>query len=78
MMRYNDLFEFNCESKEWKFIETAGNTPTSRTFHQLVSFKTNIYVIGGNDGAKKNNDMYSIQVFDNRFSDLSSITESEI
>jgi hypothetical protein len=33
MTRYNDLYEFNCELKEWKFIETAGNTPSARTFH---------------------------------------------
>lgn len=33
MTRYNDLFEFNCETREWKFIETAGSAPSARTFH---------------------------------------------
>jgi len=33
MIRYNDLYEYNCETREWKFIETAGNTPSARTFH---------------------------------------------
>ncbi|CAD8066764.1 unnamed protein product [Paramecium sonneborni] len=78
MTRFNDLYEYNCELKEWKFIETAGNTPSARTFHQLCSYETTIYLIGGNDGTKKNNDMYSIQVFDHRFSDLSSISQLEI
>lgn len=35
-------------------------------------------MIGGNDGTRKNNDMYTIQVFDNRFSDLSSMSQLEI
>lgn len=33
MTRYNDLYEFNCETREWKSIETAGITPSARTFH---------------------------------------------
>lgn len=33
MTRFDDLYEYNCETRDWKFIETAGNTPTPRTFH---------------------------------------------
>jgi hypothetical protein len=31
--RYDDLFEFNFERREWRSIETYGNIPTPRTFH---------------------------------------------
>ena len=31
--RYDDLYEFNFEKREWRHIEATGDTPTPRTFH---------------------------------------------
>jgi hypothetical protein len=41
------------------------------------SFETKILLIGGNDGNKKNNDMYSITVLDSRYCDFSSLPDIE-
>ncbi len=51
--------------------------PTPRTFHALINFENTIFLVGGNDGKKKNNDMYSISVYDNNCYDISSVADPE-
>ena len=43
----------------------------------MVSFENTIFLLGGNDGKKKKNDMYSITVFDSKCYDLSSLPDNE-
>ena len=32
-IRYDDLYEYRYDRREWRAIETYGNIPTPRTFH---------------------------------------------
>jgi hypothetical protein len=42
-----------------------------------ASYETRIFLIGGNDGNKKNNDLYSIVVLDSRYGEFSSLPDLE-
>ena len=59
--RFNDLFEFNFEQKEWTQLEVSGSIPTSRSFHRLCIVNSIIFLFGGLDGERKN-DLYAIQI----------------
>lgn len=62
LLRFNDLFEFSPATKEWTLIETIGNVPTPRTFHQIIGHRNRIYLLGGMDNKQKNNDLHYLTI----------------
>lgn len=57
--RFNDINEFNFDSQTWTRVLAAGQTPSTRTFHESIMFKGVMYIFGGFDGMKRN-DIYRI------------------
>ncbi|KAJ5072398.1 hypothetical protein M0811_01412 [Anaeramoeba ignava] len=55
---YNDLWEFNSQTNEWKKIKTDNNEsqPEPRYSHSIIYHNAYIYVFGGvlSDGSRKN------------------------
>lgn len=49
-----------------------GKVPSPRTFHQMIKYENSLYIIGGNDGKNKNNDIHSINIADSTLYDHSS------
>jgi len=58
--KFNDLFEFLLDKNEWKLIETSGNIPSARSFHQMGKHENWIFVFGGHDDKKLNDLHYLI------------------
>lgn len=52
--RFNDLYQFSFEIKEWKRINATGCIPTPRTFHRITIHSNLLISVGGFDGTKKN------------------------
>ncbi|CAD7960621.1 unnamed protein product [Amoebophrya sp. A120] len=65
--RYNDLYEFNFDSRNWSRINTSGEIarPTPRTFHKACIYGGRMYILGGFDGQRRN-DMYRIAIIEER------------
>mmetsp|Transcript_8304 Transcript_8304/g.16372 ORF Transcript_8304/g.16372 Transcript_8304/m.16372 type:complete len:738 (+) Transcript_8304:1846-4059(+) len=63
-VRYNDLYEFNTDTKEWSLKHASGQMPTSRTFHRALMHGDDMYILGGFDG-KRQNDLYVIKLSKN-------------
>mmetsp|Transcript_85667 Transcript_85667/g.239358 ORF Transcript_85667/g.239358 Transcript_85667/m.239358 type:complete len:792 (+) Transcript_85667:172-2547(+) len=59
--RFADLCEFNFDSRTWSCMTTFGDPPTARTFHRACMYGGAMYILGGFDGARRN-DMYKIQL----------------
>ena len=65
--RYNDLYEYNTERRDWTIKRVTGKCPTSRTFHRAIMQNDIMYVLGGFDGKRKN-DLHTIRLScDNSF-----------
>ena len=58
-LRYNDLYSYDVERRNWTLEEPEGTIPRARTFHKCVSFNNIMYLLGGFDGQRLN-DMYYI------------------
>eukprot|EP01080_Neovahlkampfia_damariscottae_P008940 gene8940-889_t len=43
---FNDIFEFNLKTKEWKELKITKES-TTRSYHQSVIFNDNLYLFGG-------------------------------
>jgi hypothetical protein len=52
--RFNDLFSFHFQKREWQCVQVTGCIPSARTFHRLVSADTLILLLAGYDGERKN------------------------
>lgn len=61
--RFDDLIEINLHSSHYRKIHTIGSNPTGRTFHKACVVDNYMYIVGGFDGARKN-DMYRISLQD--------------
>jgi len=59
--RFADLCEFNFDSRSWARVKTFGDPPSARTFHRAVMYGGAMYILGGFDGARRN-DMYRISI----------------
>merc|ERR1719476_1258966 len=59
--RFADLCEFNYDSRSWARVKTFGDPPSARTFHRAVMYGGAMYILGGFDGARRN-DMYRIPI----------------
>ena len=57
-MRFNDLYQFFFERKEWKKIHVTGCIPTPRTFHRIANYSNLLISVGGFDGERKNEIFY--------------------
>mmetsp|Transcript_14498 Transcript_14498/g.41674 ORF Transcript_14498/g.41674 Transcript_14498/m.41674 type:complete len:490 (-) Transcript_14498:94-1563(-) len=57
--RFADLCEFSFDTRCWSRVPTFGEPPSARTFHRAVMYGGNMYILGGFDGARRN-DMYKI------------------
>jgi len=53
-LRFNDLYQFFFERKEWKKIVVTGCVPSPRTFHRIGNYSNLLILIGGFDGERKN------------------------
>lgn len=62
--RFNDLYQFYFERKEWRKIITSGCIPSPRTFHRLVNFENLLICVGGFDGERKN-DLFFLSLGNN-------------
>ena len=59
--RYNDLYEYNIERRDWSVKRVTGKCPSSRTFHRAIMHEDTMYVLGGFDGKRKN-DLYAVKL----------------
>lgn len=59
--RYNDLFEFHTQTREWILKRTSGSIPTARTFHRALLNEERMFILGGFDG-KRQNDLFEIKL----------------
>jgi len=57
--RFADLCEFSFDTRSWSRVATLGDPPSARTFHRAVMYGGSMYILGGFDGARRN-DMYRI------------------
>lgn len=48
-LRYNDLWQFNINNREWKFIanNALAVVPRSRSGHSLINFANKLILFGG-------------------------------
>lgn len=53
--RFNDLFEFRIEKRQWKRIKTTGQAPSARNGHVCVAVRRNkaLLIHGGFDGQRR-------------------------
>lgn len=59
--RYNDLYEYSVNRREWSSKRVTGKCPSSRTFHTAVMNWDVMYMLGGFDGKRKN-DLHAIKL----------------
>mmetsp|Transcript_117160 Transcript_117160/g.373174 ORF Transcript_117160/g.373174 Transcript_117160/m.373174 type:complete len:792 (+) Transcript_117160:52-2427(+) len=59
--RFADLCEFSFDTRSWSRVATYGDPPSARTFHRACMYGGSMYILGGFDGARRN-DMYRIVV----------------
>lgn len=59
--RFADLCEFDFDSRTWNRVKTFGDPPSARTFQGAVMYGGEMYILGGFDGARRN-DMYRIPI----------------
>lgn len=59
--RFADLCEFNFDSRSWSRVKTFGDPPSARTFHRACMYGGAMYILGGFDGARRN-DMHRIPI----------------
>jgi N-acetylneuraminic acid mutarotase len=52
---------------EWQKIITTGKKYTPRTGHECIFYNDKIYLFGGTDHEDRKNDLYSYDVFHNRW-----------
>jgi len=55
---FNDLFSFDTETKEWKQIGATGQIPSPRAAFGMDTVGSSIYLFGGRDQNKRQNDLY--------------------
>ena len=59
--RFNDLYRFNFQKREWTKVITSGCLPSPRTFHKIIGKGENIFLLGGYDGERRN-DLHMIKL----------------
>ena len=60
-LRFDDLVAFDINKSHFCKWTTKGNAPTARTFHKACIIENFMYIVGGYDGARKN-DMFRISL----------------
>lgn len=58
---YNDVYEFQFATHQWRKLNTTGAIPSKRCNHKAVIWKDFMYVFGGYDGSYQN-DMYRLNL----------------
>jgi N-acetylneuraminic acid mutarotase len=55
---FNDLHQFDFETREWKEIVAKGEVPPQRTSHSAVVYNNSMYIFAGFSGENYMNDLY--------------------
>jgi len=67
---FNDLHEFNFDTKTWRKIEAKGPIPTQRTSHAAVVYKNKMYVFAGFSGETYLNDLHEFDLETETWTDI--------
>jgi len=54
----NDMHKFDTKTRTWTAVETKGEPPSERSFHQMVALKNKLYVFGGCPAKGRLADLY--------------------
>ena len=46
---FNDMHEFDFQTKTWSKVDAQGDAPSPRFFHSAVLYNDAIYIIGGRE-----------------------------
>ena len=58
----NDLHYFDIESEKWtQIVDVNGNFPSPRSFHQMVSIGSSLFVFGGCGVEGRLSDLYEFE-----------------
>ena len=55
----NDLHRLDLSTGKWEHLHCAGDTPSPRSYHQMVSANGSLFLFGGMHGDERYNDLYS-------------------
>jgi N-acetylneuraminic acid mutarotase len=59
---FNDVHEFNFDTKTWRQVDAKGTPPNQRTSHAAVVYKNCMYVYAGFSGDQYLNDLYEYNI----------------
>jgi N-acetylneuraminic acid mutarotase len=59
---YNDVHEFNFDTKTWRQIDAKGIPPAQRTSHAAVVYKNCMYIFAGFSGENYMNDLFEFNL----------------
>jgi N-acetylneuraminic acid mutarotase len=74
---FNDLFEFDFDTKTWRQIEAKGQVPKQRTSHAAVVFKDSMYVFAGFSGDAYLNDIHEYNFATETWTDITPLTSGD-
>lgn len=65
--RFNDVFEYNTMTRQWRLLACGGDVPKPMYLHSAVQHGHTMMVFGGNNG-KETNDAYTLDLRNNMWS----------
>jgi len=74
---FNDVNEFNFETKTWRQIDAKGKLPVQRTSHACVVYGNRMYVFGGFSGDGYLNDLHEFNFETETWTDITPFTSGE-
>jgi len=74
---FNDLHEFDFDTKTWRQIDAKGKVPMQRTSHAAVVYKNCMYVFAGFSGDTYLNDLYEFNFETETWTDITPFTGGE-
>jgi len=67
---YNDLHEFNFDTKEWRQINAIGKPPAQRTSHSAIVYKNSMFIFAGFSGENYLNDIHEFNLETETWSEI--------
>jgi len=75
---FNDVHEFDFETREWREVKAKGILPLQRTSHAAVVWKNSMFIFAGFSGEKYLNDMHEFNLETETWQDVSNLSRGKI
>jgi N-acetylneuraminic acid mutarotase len=74
---FNDLYEFNFDTKVWRQIDAKGKVPVQRTSHSAVVYKNKMYIFAGFSGEHYLNDIHELDLETETWTEITPLTSGD-